>query len=235
MNASTSPLPASDQTLRGILLICAAVFLFASHDGLSKFLSGFYPIVMVVWARYLVHTLLLVTALSVPLLKEKVSLGQWLAVLTGFIGVLFIVRPGGALFTPAALFPLGSALCFGLYQLLTRMLANSDSPTTSNFLAGIFNTLIMSLLVPFFWQTPSLLHGLMMIALGGCGMGGHLLLTQAFRHAPPATLAPFSYGQIIFAGLLGLLVFGHVPDAWALLGILVICASGLVVAWRRGR
>ncbi|MBE0958909.1 DMT family transporter, partial [Escherichia coli] len=91
------------------------------------------------------------------------------------------------------------------------------------------------LLVPFFWQTPSLLHGLMMIALGGCGMGGHLLLTQAFRHAPPATLAPFSYGQIIFAGLLGLLVFGHVPDAWALLGILVICASGLVVAWRRGR
>lgn len=228
MNASTSPLPASDQTLRGILLICAAVFLFASHDGLSKFLSGFYPIVMVVWARYLVHTLLmvavfvprnglavirtrrplmqlaralcligtslffttglrylplaeatavnflaplLVTALSVPLLKEKVSLGQWLAVLTGFIGVLFIVRPGGALFTPAALFPLGSALCFGLYQLLTRMLANSDSPTTSNFLAGIFNTLIMSLLVPFFWQTPSLLHGLMMIALGGCGMG----------------------------------------------------------------
>lgn len=54
----------------------------------------------------------------------------------------------------------------------------------------------------------------MMIALGGCGMGGHLLLTQAFRHAPPATLAPFSYGQIIFAGLLGLLVFGHVPDAW---------------------
>ncbi len=213
MNASTSLLPASDQTLRGILLICAAVFLFASHDGLSKFLSGFYPIVMVVWARYLVHTLLmvavfvprnglavirsrrplmqlaralcligtslffttglrylplaeatavnflaplLVTALSVPLLKEKVSLGQWLAVLTGFIGVLFIVRPGGALFTPAALFLLGSALCFGLYQLLTRMLANSDSPTTSNFLAGIFNTLIMSLLVPFFWQTPSL-------------------------------------------------------------------------------
>ena len=93
------------------------------------------------------------------------------------------------------------------------MLANSDSPTTSNFLAGIFNTLIMSLLVPFFWQTPSLLHGLMMIALGGCGMGGHLLLTQAFRHAPPATLAPFSYGQIIFAGLLGLLVFGHVGAA----------------------
>ncbi|MGC3846034.1 hypothetical protein ACPTJ2_31730, partial [Pseudomonas aeruginosa] len=63
----------------------------------------------------------------------------------------------------------------------------------------------------------------------------HQLLTQAFRHAPPATQAPIRYGQIIFAGLLGLLEFGHVPDAWALLGILVICASGLVVAWRRGR
>lgn len=139
-----------------------ATFLFASHDALSKFLGGLYPIVMVVWARYLVHTLLmagiflpkagmavlrtrrpllqtlralsllstsllftaglqylplaeatsvnflapvLVTALSAPLLKERVSLGQWVAVVMGFIGVLVVVHPGGAMFTPAILFP----------------------------------------------------------------------------------------------------------------------------------
>ncbi len=289
MSVSPSPFGGADHPLKGIVLICLAVLLFASHDTLSKYLSAFYPIVMVVWARYVVHTLLmlvvfvprsgfsavvrtkrpglqllralcmigtsllfttglryiplaeatavnflaplLVTALSVPFLGERVSRAQWLAVLVGFVGVLIVVRPGGSLFTPAILLPLGSALCFGFYQLLTRKLSGIDSPTTSNFLIGIINSLIMSALLPFFWSTPSLVHGLFMIGLGACGMFGHLLLTQAFRHAAPAMLAPFSYGQILFAGMYGYLIFGHTPDSYGLVGIAVICLSGLAVAW----
>ncbi|QZI69414.1 DMT family transporter [Pseudomonas protegens] len=289
MSVNPSPFKGAEQPIKGIALICLAVLLFASHDTLSKYLSAFYPIVMVVWARYVVHTLLmlvvfvprsgfsavvrtkrpglqllralcligtsllfttglryiplaeatavnflaplLVTALSVPFLGERVSRGQWLAVLAGFVGVLIVVRPGGVLFTPAILLPLGSALCFGFYQLLTRKLSGSDSPTTSNFLTGIFNSLIMSALLPFFWSTPSFIHGLFMIGLGTCGMLGHMLLTQAFRHAAPAMLAPFSYGQILFAGLYGYLIFDHTPDRYGLIGIAVICLSGLAVAW----
>ncbi|MGE8415927.1 MAG: DMT family transporter [Pseudomonas sp.] len=289
MSVSPSPFGGADHPLKGIVLICLAVLLFASHDTLSKYLSAFYPIVMVVWARYVVHTLLmlvvfvprsgfsavvrtkrpglqllralcmigtsllfttglryiplaeatavnflaplLVTALSVPFLGERVSRAQWLAVLVGFVGVLIVVRPGGSLFTPAILLPLGSALCFGFYQLLTRKLSGVDSPTTSNFLIGIINSLIMSALLPFFWSTPSLVHGLFMIGLGACGMFGHLLLTQAFRRAAPAMLAPFSYGQILFAGMYGYLIFGHTPDSYGLVGIAVICFSGLAVAW----
>ncbi|SEQ26255.1 DMT family transporter [Pseudomonas sp. NFPP19] len=289
MSVSPSPFNGAEHPIKGIALICLAVLLFASHDTLSKYLSAFYPIVMVVWARYVVHTLLmlvvfvprsgfsavvrtkrpglqllralcligtsllfttglryiplaeatavnflaplLVTALSVPFLRERVSRAQWLAVLAGFVGVLIVVRPGGALFTPAILLPLGSALCFGFYQLLTRKLSGVDSPTTSNFLTGILNSLIMSALLPFFWSTPTLVHGLFMIGLGTCGMLGHMLLTQAFRHAAPAMLAPFSYGQILFAGLFGYLIFDHTPDQYALVGIAVICLSGLAVAW----
>ncbi|BAO60735.1 DMT family transporter [Pseudomonas protegens] len=289
MSVSPSPFNGAEHPIKGIALICLAVLLFASHDTLSKYLSAFYPIVMVVWARYVVHTLLmlvvfvprsgfsavvrtkrsglqllralcligtsllfttglryiplaeatavnflaplLVTALSVPFLGERVSRAQWLAVLAGFVGVLIVVRPGGALFTPAILLPLGSALCFGFYQLLTRKLSGVDSPTTSNFLTGILNSLIMSALLPFFWSTPTLVHGLFMIGLGTCGMLGHMLLTQAFRHAAPAMLAPFSYGQILFAGLFGYLIFDHTPDQYALVGIAVICLSGLAVAW----
>ncbi|MCD9569303.1 DMT family transporter [Pseudomonas protegens] len=289
MSVSPSPFNGAEHPIKGIALICLAVLLFASHDTLSKYLSAFYPIVMVVWARYVVHTLLmlvvfvprsgfsavvrtkrpglqllralcligtsllfttglryiplaeatavnflaplLVTALSVPFLGERVSRAQWLAVLAGFVGVLIVVRPGGALFTPAILLPLGSALCFGFYQLLTRKLSGIDSPTTSNFLTGILNSLIMSALLPFFWSTPTLVHGLFMIGLGTCGMLGHMLLTQAFRHAAPAMLAPFSYGQILFAGLYGYLIFDHTPDQYALVGIAVICLSGLAVAW----
>lgn len=292
MSLST-PLSGVNQPLRGIGLVVMATFLFASHDALSKFLGGIYPVVMVVWARYLVHTLLmagiflpkaglrvlrtsrpglqllralsllstsllftaglqylplaeatavnflapvLVTALSVPLLKEHVTVGQWVAVVMGFVGVLVVVHPGGSLFTPAILFPFGSAMGFCLYQLLTRKLAAHDSPTTSNFLAGLCNTVLMTALVPFFWQLPSLQHGLLMLALGGCGMTAHLLLTQAFRHAAPALLAPFGYCQIVFAGLLGLLVFAQVPDSTSLVGIAIICLSGLGAAWmQRGK
>ena len=294
MTAQIPSLRGAEQPLRGIALICLAVLLFASHDALSKYLSGFYPIVMVVWARYVVHTLLmlvvfvprtglsavvrtrrpllqlaralcligtsllfttglryiplaeatavnflaplLVTALSVPLLGERVSRGQWIAVLAGFVGVLIVIRPGGALFTPAILLPLGSAFCFGCYQLLTRKLSATDSPTTSNFLTGIFNSLIMTALVPFFWTVPTFGHALFMLGLGTCGMLGHMLLTQAFRHAAPAMLAPFSYGQILFAGMFGYLIFDHSPDVFGVVGIAVICLSGLAVAWvqRRG-
>ncbi|RWU25671.1 EamA/RhaT family transporter [Pseudomonas alkylphenolica] len=276
------------QPLRGILLVVLATFLFASHDALSKYLAGFYPILWVVWARYLVHTLLmmaiflpqsglrvlrtrrpglqtlralcllgtsllfttalqyiplaeatavnflaplLVTALSLPLLGERVTRGQWVAVLVSFVGVTVIIHPGGALFTPAVLLPFGSAMCFCFYQLLTRMLSATDSPTTSNFFTGLLNTLVMSAIVPMFWQTPSLLHGIMALALGTCGMTAHLFLTQAFRHAPPAMLAPFSYCQIVFAGILGLVLFGHSPDMAGLVGIALICLSGLGAAW----
>ncbi len=278
----------ASQPLRGILLVVVAMFLFASHDALSKYLAGFYPIIWVVWARYLVHTLLmmaiflpqsglrvlrtrrpglqalralcllgtsllfttalqyipmaeatavnflaplLVTALSLPLLGEKVTRGQWVAVLVSFVGVTVIIHPGGALFTPAVLLPFGSALCFCFYQLLTRKLSGIDSPTTSNFFTGGLNTLVMSAIVPMYWQIPSLIHGLMALALGTCGMIAHLSLTQAFRHAPPAMLAPFSYCQIVFAGILGLVLFGHSPDLAGLVGIALICLSGLGAAW----
>jgi drug/metabolite transporter (DMT)-like permease len=292
MSTTSTPLSGVNQPLKGIALILLATFLFSSHDTLSKYLSGIYPIMMVVWVRYVVHTALmacifmpssglrvlrtkrpglqalraacllgtsllftsglmfipiaeatavnflaplLVTALSVPLLKERVSRGQWIAVLVGFSGVMVIVHPGGELFTPAVLLPLGSALCFACYQLLTRLVAAHDSPTTSNFFAGLCNTLVMSALVPFFWQVPSLGHGFMMVALGACGMTAHLFLTQAFRHAAPALLAPFGYCQIVFAGLLGWLLFSHTPTLTTVVGIAVICCSGLAAAWQQSR
>ncbi|WP_416758380.1 DMT family transporter [Pseudomonas sp. BNK-6] len=288
----STPLSGINQPFKGILLIVLATFLFASHDALSKYLSGFFPVIMVVWARYLIHTLLmagiflpqsglrvlrskrpllqvlralcllstsllftsallfiplaeatavnflapvLVTALSVTLLGEQVTRGQWLAVICGFVGVLIIVHPGGELFTPAVLLPFCSALFFCFYQLLTRKLAEHDSPTTSNFFAGLCNTLVMSALVPFFWQTPGFVHGVLMLALGACGMCAHLFLTQAFRHAAPALLAPFGYCQIVFAGLLGWLLFNHTPDAITQVGIAVICLSGLAAAWQQRR
>jgi len=280
--------------LKGVLLMVLATFLFASHDALSKYLMGMYPVLLVIWARYIVHTLLmvaifipregtrilrtrrpglqalraacllgtsllfisslqylplaeatsinflaplLVTALSVPLLGEHVSRGQWIAVLVGFCGVVVIVHPGGDLFTPAALMPLGSATCFCFYQLLTRRVSEVDSSTASNFFAGVFCSLVMSAIVPFVWQPPAMGDIAFMLVLGGCGLGAHLLMTEAFRFAAPALLAPFGYCQIVFAAVLGGLFFHHWPQPVTLVGIAIICASGLAAAWlaRRAR
>ena len=88
---------------------------------------------------------LFVTLLSVLLLKERVSLGQWASVLLGFAGVLIIVRPGGELFTPAILWPLAASLCLSVYMLLTRRLNGTDHPVTTNYLSGLIATLLFSL------------------------------------------------------------------------------------------
>jgi drug/metabolite transporter (DMT)-like permease len=293
MSFLRSPLSGAADPAKGIVLMLLATFLFASHDALSKYLCGFYPVIMVVWARYLVHTLLMgviflpgsglrvlrsqrpglqvlralcllgcsvfftsgllfiplaeatavnflaplmVTALSMPLLKERITLAQWVVVAVGFAGVAVIVHPGGAMFTAATVLPLLAAVCFSFYQLLTRVLSAYDTPTTSNFFTGVLNTLLMSGLVPFFWQLPSWPHIPLILLLGACGMFAHLVLTKAFRCAAPAWLAPFGYFQIVFAGLLGYIVFGRVPEISAKLGMVIVCLSGLAAAYlQRGR
>ena len=288
MSVSAVAVSASRSPLVGVALVVMATFLLASHDAFTKYLSGFYSIVLVVWARYAVHTSLmavfflprsgvkvlrsqrpllqgvralcllatsllfvaalayiplaeatavnfvaplLVTALSMPLLGERVSPAQWLAVITGFVGVLMVVHPGSDLFTPAILLPLGSALCFCFYQLLTRVLSKVDSPVTSNFLTGLINTVLMSMAVPFFWAWPTAEHALMLFTVGAFGMLAHQFITNAYHHAPPALLAPLGYSQIVFAGLLGFVVFKQLPAPLSLVGIAVVCASGLAVVW----
>lgn len=285
---ATHPVSPSSRPLVGVACVVLATFLFASHDAISKYLSVFYPIVMIVWVRYGVHGLLMmgiflpkhgwsllrtqkpalqlvralcllvttaafatglkflplaeatavnflaplfVTALSLPLLAERVSRGQWVVVVVGFFGVVLIVHPSGELFTPAVLLPVCSALFFCFYQLLTRHLAAFDGAITSNLLTGLINTLVMSALVPFFWLLPTWEHAAVMVALGTCGMLAQLLFTQAFSYAPPALLAPLGYSQVLFAGLIGVLLFKHVPDVWAITGMLVICISGACAAF----
>lgn len=178
---------------------------------------------------------LVVVLLSVFWLKEHVSLGVWLAVGGGLLGVLLIVRPGGALFTPASLLPLAAAFCFGFYQLITLRLSSTDNPATSNFLSALVGTLCTAVLLPWTWQMPAPLDMALMFALGAIAMTGHMLLTHAYRFASPASLAPFTYGQILLATLIGALVFDHLPDAWAILGMAVIILSGAALAWQRHR
>ena len=279
---------AQPNTLRGALLVMTAVAMFVVMDSISKYLSRFYPVPAIVWARYAFHLLLVVVALGprlgldlvrtrrlraqllrglllagstlffvfgikqLPLaetssitfmapvlvtllaafvLKEKVEFARWLAVAGGFAGVLIIIRPGSGVFTWASALPLGSAACFASYQILTRKLANLESPYTSIFYAGLVGSVMMSLMLPWVWVVPqSMNHALLLVAIGLIGGLSHLILIKAYDYAPASRLAPFSYTQLIWVMLSGYLVFGDFPDHWSLIGIGVIVSSGIYIA-----
>lgn len=174
-------------------------------------------------------TPLLVALLAGPMLGEKVRLRNWRATVAGFCGVLLIVRPGGEMSGVGVLYALGSASCYALYQILTRKLAISEPPIRQLFYIALVGTVVMSIFLPTFWidVLPSPRQGALILSLGLYGGLGHFLLIRAFNESPASRLAPLLYLQIVWAMLIGWLVFDHFPDRVSLLGIVIICSAGL--------
>jgi drug/metabolite transporter (DMT)-like permease len=175
---------------------------------------------------------LMVTALAIPMLGERVGARRWTAVAIGLIGALIIIRPGFGNLSWAAILPVITAICYALYQITTRMLADIDPPITTFFYSGAVGVVVLSLAVPFAWQTPTAGGWAMMIALGLIAGVGHFCVIQALRRAPASLLAPFSFTQLIWVTILGFLVFGDFPDNYTLLGAAIVVGSGGYVFYR---
>lgn len=178
---------------------------------------------------------LLVTALSIPLLGETVGWRRWCAIVVGFCGVLLIIRPGMGLVHWAAVLPLGTAVCYAFYQVMTRIAARTDDVRTSLFWTSAIGVLVSSAAVPFFWTAPDAAGWAWMIALGAVYGVGHYLLIRGLEIAQASVVSPFIYSQIIWATLLGFLFFGDLPDAVMILGTAIVIASGLYIWWRETR
>jgi drug/metabolite transporter (DMT)-like permease len=174
----------------------------------------------------------LVTALSIPLLGEKVGARRWAGIVVGFVGALIIIRPGGDAFQVAALLPFGAACCYAVYQIITRSLSQSDQPLTTLSYTALVGAVIMCFIAPFNWQTPDLTGWLLMILIGFLGGVSQFTLIKAFQSATAATVTPFSYSSLIWATLYGFLVFGDLPDRWTVAGAVIIAASGLYIFHR---
>lgn len=174
---------------------------------------------------------LFIAVLSGPVLHERVEARTWLALGAGFAGVLLIVRPGGGLFTWVSLLPLASAFMMALYQMMTRRLAGHDAALTTLFYPALVGSIAVPLVFPLSLalpQTPA--HFALFCALGVLGGIGHFFLIRAHDYAPASVLGPFMYGQLLTALVLGWLVFGQLPDGLAVAGMVVISASGLLLA-----
>jgi drug/metabolite transporter (DMT)-like permease len=177
---------------------------------------------------------ILVTVVAVKWMKERAPRGTWLALAASFAGVLLIIRPGSALFGPAAVLPLLAAVFATGYTLSTRRLAGVDDGVSTLFIGGLVATLLLSGLVPLFWIAPmAWWHVALAVLAGLIGAGGHLLLVRAYERANASTLAPYTYAHTVAALCTGWLVFGTFPDRPALLGMALIVATGIAMAIAR--
>jgi len=275
----------------GIFLMVITTIVFASQDGLSKYLATEYNVYMVVMIRYwffaafvvtissrkpggvkqvaktktpllqifrslilvaemcvtiLAFTLmglaethaifasypLIIAMLSGPILGEHVGWRRWLAICVGFFGILIILNPGNGIFSPYALVPLAGAILFALYGLLTRYAGQYDNSSTSFFWTGIVGCIAMTAIGLNFWDPVSQGDWSIMLILSASGMLGHFLLIKCYEVAEASAVQPFAYLQLIWASIIGIIIFGEQITTNVLIGACIIVGAGLFTLWR---
>lgn len=221
---STNRLPI--QVTRSLLLMMSTLFFFTAlrHLPLANAASISFTAPFIV------------TLAALPILGERITLAQLAAVCVGFLGVVVVIRPGTAVFQPASLLAVGSAICYGLYQVFTRKVASSDSPETSAVYSALIGTLVMSVAAFLTWAPiQSWQHAAVLFSLGILGGTGHYCVARALTYAQASILAPFQYWQMVGSVIVGYLVSGLLPDAFTWLGASIIIGAGLFLGWHETR
>ena len=279
-------LPLSDQPVKGIALFILATLLFAFLNSMTKHVSQVYPMVMILWFRYLffggyglaiglkthrkrafsslvpilqiTRALLLLAeigvyvfafrhlplaeisaisgagpivtmAMSTLILREVISLRQWLIVAFGFIGIVIIVKPGFSSFNPWMLIPLFGTVLWGLYQVLTRLVSQYDGAERTTLFTGTIGFVILCSVLPFYWLPVDINWLGKFSVLAILGVAGHSTLIKALTIAPASLLQPFSYVNMVWAVLFGWLFFDTIPEITTFIGSGIIIFSGVYV------
>ncbi|WP_245710944.1 DMT family transporter [Citreimonas salinaria] len=208
--------------VRAVLWLCAATLFFT---GLTYL--GLAEATTLVFAAPV-----FITALSALLLKEHVGWRRWSAVLVGFLGVLVVVRPGSAAFQPAALFPVATALFYAALMISARWVDPRESVwTLMLYLVGA-GALLSGIVSPFVWAAIRAEDLWLFFAIALFGTAGMTMMTQAFRFAPAAVVAPFDYSALLWATMLGWLIWNEIPDLATYVGAGIIILSGLFIVFR---
>ena len=173
-----------------------------------------------------------VALLAWPMLGERITPRRLAAILVAFFGVLIVIRPGTEVFQWASLFMLGSAVCYALYQILTRRVARHDTAETSAVYSASVGTVVMSMVAPFFW-TPiaGWTDAALLFSLGIIGGLGHYFVARAMIYAQANVIAPFGYWQLVGSVFVGYLISGYLPDAFTWIGAAIIVCAGVYIAW----
>ena len=174
-------------------------------------------------------TPVIVVALSALILREKVNLKTWIAIFIGFVGVLIIMRPGLSIFDPMSLIPLTAAFFLGLYQIVTRKVSEYDSSETSLFYTSVVGIILMSFIIPFFWQPMQSFSYLLFLGVGIFFSVGIYFQIIALSFTKASIVQPFHYTLILWAIILGYIFYDDLPDLPTITGAIVITLSGIYV------
>ena len=274
----------------GITFMILTIFLFSMMNALAKSFTNYYPIIEIVWARFLSQTVfttiillpnikntirtkriklhlfrslllfgatismfsgfkylslistitifqigpLIVVIFSVIFLKEAVGYRRWLSVIIGFGGTLFILKPGTEMFALHGFYPILAAIFYAGYAVSTRRLGTDEDPKTNFFYTSLVGTFLSSLILIPFFEPMTFRDFALFSVLGIFGGLGHFSFVLALRKSEASFLAPFTYFDLIFATILGILFFSEYPDAFVILGAFIIVSAG-IYTWHRGK
>ena len=178
---------------------------------------------------------IIATILSFLILKESVGPRRWIAVIAGFIGVLFVIRPGFNEINIATVAALGAGISYACYIISTRKLSFMDNPFMTLIFTGLSGAIVISFIVPFFWTSLTLNGWLILITLAAIGTFAHFLLILSLNYAEASKLAPLSYSEIITNVIIGYYFFGDFPNQWMWIGLIIIIASGVYISLRENK
>jgi len=213
------------QIRRSLFLLVSTIFFFA---GLSN-----TPIAETLALAMVAP--LVVTILAPFLLGEHVGFRRLSAVTIGFLGALFIIKPGTDVFQWTALFGLGSGFVYAFYIIATRRLAGTSPPLITLTFTALVGAASTSAALPAVWVTPTLFDLAVMVGMAAMAMSGHLLVILAYERAEASKISAFAYSELIWATAIGYAAFGDFPDVWAWLGMAIICGSGVYISMRERR
>jgi drug/metabolite transporter (DMT)-like permease len=178
---------------------------------------------------------LFVPVLSVVFLKERVGIYRWSAVVIGFLGVLIMLRPSGDVYTLGFAVALTAAFMQATLQIVLRYLGRFESPETISFYFFIVGTFVTGLILPFVAVAPTLDELPLLFGVGLSGAAAQWLLSTAFGNAPAAIVTVFNYSGIVWATLLGWMIWQDWPLPQVFAGAAIVIASNLLVIWRESR
>ena len=213
------------QLLRGGLFLAGSIIVVVSLHHLPL---SFVSVV-------LCSSPLFVAAVSAPLLGERVYAYQWIAIAFGFVGVLLIVQPGTRGVEWIALLPVLGAFLNAVRDAFTRRLSRTDTTMSILFWSGVVVCIGGAFTVPFGWKSIDAKGAMWFLAGGLSNAAAHFMVIEAFRLGRAAVVAPFRYSGLLWAMLIGFLVWHEVPDGWMVIGAAIVVGAGVFMLRRSMR
>jgi drug/metabolite transporter (DMT)-like permease len=207
------------QIVRGLLFVANAAFIV-----LALSLLPLATVITIIFVSPIITA-----AVSMPMLAERVGRSRWIAIAGGFAGVLIVLRPGGAGFEWALLIPVAAAVANSLRDVLTRRLSRTETSIAILFWSTLIVMAAGALTAPFGWQPVTATAAAWFVLAGVFNASAHFLLIEALRLGEAAVISPVRYTALIWATLIGYVVWSDLPDAWVFAGSAVIIASGIVL------